>query len=87
MSAVRTVGVALFAAALSTSASAQYFGQNQVKYRSFDFKVLKTEHFDIYYYPEEQQNVDQVARMAERWYGRFNKLFNHKLRGRQPIVY
>lgn len=27
-------------------ASAQYFGQNKVHYRTFDFKVLKTEHFD-----------------------------------------
>jgi WD40 repeat protein len=87
MSGVRTLGVALFAAALATSASAQYFGQNQMQYRDFDFKVLKTEHFDIYYYPEERQNVEQVARMAERWYGRFAKLFNHHLHGRQPVIY
>jgi WD40 repeat protein len=87
MSGVRTLGVALFAAALATSASAQYFGQNQVQYRDFDFKVLKTEHFDIYYYPEERQNVEQVARMAERWYGRFSKLFSHQLSSRQPVIY
>jgi len=87
MSGVRTLGVALFAAALATSASAQYFGQNQMQYRNFDFKVLETDHFDIYYYPEERRNVDEVARMAERWYGRFHKLFNHKLSSRQPIIY
>ena len=87
MSGVRTLGVALFAAALAPSASAQYFGQNQMQYRNFDFKVLKTEHFDIYYYPEERQNVEEVARMAERWYGRFHKLFSHKLSTRQPIIF
>jgi hypothetical protein len=27
--------------------AAQYFGQNKVRYRTYDFKVLKTEHFDI----------------------------------------
>ena len=32
-----------------------YFGRNKVQYREFDFKVLKTDHFDIYYYPEEEQ--------------------------------
>ena len=32
---------------------AQYFGRNKVQYRTFDFKILKTEHFDLYYYPEE----------------------------------
>jgi hypothetical protein len=30
--------------------SAQYFGRNKVQYSSFDFKVLHTEHFDVYYY-------------------------------------
>ena len=28
----------------STSASAQYFGQNKVQYRQLDFKVLHTQH-------------------------------------------
>ena len=26
-----------------------YFGRNKVQYRNFDFQVLKTEHFDIYF--------------------------------------
>ena len=37
------------------SASAQYFGRNKVQYRTFDFQILKTEHFDLYYYPEEAE--------------------------------
>ena len=32
-----------------THSSAQYFGQNKVQYRKLDFKVLRTEHFDIYF--------------------------------------
>src|SRR5262245_19390959 len=32
---------------------AQYFGRNKVQYRSFKFEILKTEHFDLYHYPEE----------------------------------
>jgi hypothetical protein len=31
--------------------SAQYFGRNKVQYTNFDFKVIQTEHFDVYYYP------------------------------------
>jgi Tol biopolymer transport system component len=68
------------------SAQGDYFGQNKVQYREFDFKVLKTEHFDIYYYPEEEEAVRLAARMAERWYGRISKLLNHELRGRQPLI-
>ena len=39
---------------LTTSVSAQFFffGRNKVQYTEFDWHVLKTEHFDIYYYPE-----------------------------------
>src|SRR6185503_8179558 len=34
--------------------SAQYFGRNKVQYTDFDFKVIQTEHFDIYYYDRER---------------------------------
>ncbi len=63
-----------------------YFGQNKVQYRQFDFQVLKTEHFDIYFYPEEEEGARMAARMAERWYERLSKLLNHELRGRQPLI-
>jgi Tol biopolymer transport system component len=67
-------------------ASAQYFGRNKVQYEDFDFKVLATEHFDIYYYPEEEAAVRLAARMAERWYARLSKLLRHELSGRQPLI-
>jgi Tol biopolymer transport system component len=67
-------------------AAAQYFGANRVQYQTFDYKVLKTEHFDIYYYPEEEEAVRLVARMAERWYARLANILRHDLRGRQPLV-
>ena len=68
------------------AAHAQYFGRNQVRYRTFDFQVLKTEHFDIYYYPEERAAVEQTAPMAERWYARLSRLLGHTFASRQPIV-
>jgi Tol biopolymer transport system component len=67
-------------------AEAQYFGRNKVQYENFDFKTLKTEHFDILYYPEAQQAVEQAGRMAERWYTRLSRLFNHELSGRQVVI-
>ena len=76
----------VFVAPPAVSAQGDYFGQNKVQYRTFDFKVLKTEHFDIYYYPEEEAAARMAARMAERWYGRISKLLVHELRGRQPLI-
>jgi len=65
-------------------AEAQYFGRNSVQYEDFDFKVLKTDHFDIHYYPG--VDVELVALMAERWYERFAKLFDHELSDRQTLI-
>ena len=79
---------AALAAAVPSVATAQggYFGQNKVQYHKFDFKVLQTDHFDIYYYPEEEAAARVTARMAERWYGRISRLLTHELRGRQPLI-
>src|SRR5687768_11128750 len=74
------------AAPPAVSAQGDYFGQNKVQYRTFDFKVLKTEHFDVYYYPEEEAAARIASRMAERWYGRISQLLAHDLRGRQPLI-
>jgi len=70
----------------SAPAAAQYFGQNKVHYRSFDFQILKTDHFDIYFYESERPGIDIAARMAERWRVRLERLLKHELRGRQPLV-
>ena len=58
----------LISVGMAAPSSAQYFGRNKVRYERFDFKVLNTEHFDIYYYPEEEAAVQLAARMAERCY-------------------
>lgn len=67
------------------TANAQYFGRNKVQWERFNFKVLKTEHFDIYYYDREADVVNDVGRQAERWYERLSRIFNHSFT-RKPIV-
>ena len=52
---------------------------------SLRFRTLHTEHFDIYYYDREADVVNDVGRMAERWYFRLSKTFNHSF-NRKPIV-
>src|SRR6187402_1396322 len=71
---------------LPSTVGAQYFGRNKVQYRTFDFQILKTEHFDLYYYPEEAEAAAIVARLAERWHSRLSRFFGHELRGRQPLI-
>jgi Tol biopolymer transport system component len=67
-------------------AAQDYFGRNKVQYKTFDFQILKTEHFDIYFYPEEREGIDISARLAERWYARLQRVFAYSLSSRQPLV-
>jgi len=78
--------LALSLAAIPTSASAQYFGRNKVQYETFDFRILKTPHYDIHFYPEEADAVEDAARMGERWYERFARLFQHEFEQPKPII-
>ena len=74
------VSVVARAAERSSPLGAQYFGRNKVEYVDFDFRILATEHFDVYYYPREERAARMAAQLAERWYARFSTLLNHDLR-------
>jgi Tol biopolymer transport system component len=82
---VRTL-VALSLLLTPIGASAQHFGRNKVEYEDFDFQILATEHFDIYYYDQEERAARMAARLAERWYARLSTLLNHQFDRRQPLV-
>lgn len=79
--------VVLAASVAATPVRAQgYFGQNQVQYDRFDWRVLETEHFLVYYYPEERAASIDAARMAERGYARLSRILDHQFREKKPIV-
>ena len=81
------VALLVFASgALAPDLAAQYYGRNKVQYQSFDFKIMKTRHFDIYFYLEDEQTVKLAGLMAERWYARLSRMFNYEMRTRQPLV-
>ncbi len=78
--------VAALLLALVPEAQAQYFGRNKVRYDDFDFRILETEHFDLYYYEGMEQASRDVARMAERWYDRLSTILGHEFDERKSIV-
>ena len=90
-SSVGRVAVVVGLAALGLSlvpeeASAQYFGRNKVQYETFEWRNLQTDHFKIYFYPEEEEPVTDAARMGERWYSRLTRVFNHEFEDIKPII-
>jgi Tol biopolymer transport system component len=85
----RTVLVTLMASGTfaSRAASQEYFGQNQVQYKDFDWQVIETEHWLIHYYPSEHEAAIQGARMAERDYARLSRILGHEFREKKPILF
>src|SRR5215212_6376871 len=83
---MRFLSALLIFFSVASSAEAQYFGRNKVQYQDFKFELLRTEHFDIYFYDEERASAARVGRMAERWYARLSQVFHHDIESRQPLV-
>jgi len=76
----------LLVSGVPATLEAQYFGRNKVQYQQFDFQVLRTPHYDLHYYPEAAETMEDVARMAERWYERIARVFEHEIRERRPLI-
>ncbi|MGQ0586615.1 MAG: BamA/TamA family outer membrane protein [Gammaproteobacteria bacterium] len=76
----------LAAGACATGAGAQYFGGNKVRYENPEFRVLASEHFDVYTYPEADAGAAEAAVLMERWYRRLEDALDHELKGRQPLI-
>ncbi|MFN2571537.1 MAG: hypothetical protein ABR537_07990 [Gemmatimonadales bacterium] len=63
-----------------------YFGQNKIQYRRFDWRVLRGEHVDLYYYPEEEELGRVALAYAEESYDSLEHRFNHAVIRRIPLI-
>ena len=84
LTAAAVVGACL--PACSAFAQNSYFGQNQVQYQKFDWRVKKTEHFDVHYYKGMEEASVIAARMAERSYARLSRIMGYTFKERKPII-
>jgi len=64
-----------------------YFGRNKVQYTEFEWQVLKTDHLDIYYYPEMKGLAEQGAWLAEEAYQYLEDKFNCNVGRRIPLIF
>src|SRR5437660_1696600 len=77
----------LFGAAPLVAQCLYCFGKNKVQSQAFDFHIIQTEHFEVYYYPAERSAALDGARIAERWYARLSRVLHHQFQGRKPIIF
>jgi len=63
-----------------------YFGQNKIQYEQFDWQIMKTDHFHIYYYKEEKTIAGIAASILETAHAELELKFNHTLRDTVPMI-
>lgn len=63
------------------------FGRNKIQYDNFEWYILKTEHFDVYYYPEMQDLAEKGAYQAEQAYQKLSKVFHYDINRRIPLIF
>lgn len=64
-----------------------FFGRNKVQYEDFDWKVLRTEHFNIYYYGETERIAEIGAAYAEEIYSELAEKLNHVVTRKIPLIF
>jgi len=64
-----------------------WFGRNKVQYTDFDWQILQTDHFDIYYYSEMKDLAERGAYIAEESYKALEEKFNHTVSNRIPLIF
>lgn len=62
------------------------FGKNKVQYFPFTWQKMATPHFDLYFYPEEEELAGYAAAMAEAKYADLEGRFGHSVRRRVPLI-
>lgn len=63
-----------------------YFGKNKVSYTDFDWQVMTTEHFRIYFYTAAEDIAKIAASVAEESYENLSVKFNHEIKRKIPLI-
>ena len=63
-----------------------YFGKNRIRYNDFKWNIYKTDHFEIYYYPEIEPHLERVTSYAESAYQQVSSDLKHDLAFKVPLV-
>ncbi len=81
----RATAILLIILATAPPISAQ-FGKNKIQYDRFNWKIYASPHFDVHYYPEAEEFVEEVVSYAESAYLKISQDLDHELRFRVPLI-
>ncbi len=79
--------IVLALASLAVPEQVLGFGKNKIAYQNFDWRIYRSPHFDVYYYPEEEALLQEVVSDAESQYMRLSQMLDHEIKFRIPLIY
>ncbi len=63
------------------------FGKNKIQYRDFDWQIYHSPHFDLYYYKQEEAQLQKVVSFAESAYDQLSREFNFQIKDPVPLIF
>ncbi len=63
------------------------FGQNKISYRSFDWRIYHSPHFNVYYYKAEESSLQKVVSFAESDYDDVSRFLNFQIKDPIPLIF
>jgi len=78
--------VSILALSLASSATAQNFGKNKIRYDTFVWEVYPTPHFRISFYDRVQPSLPKLASFAESAYDELARKLNFQVAAPIPMI-
>lgn len=88
--AAASAALAFVATAAPKEAAAQfipYYGKNKVKYDNFAWRIYKSPHFEVYYYPEFEQHLGRLVSYLESSYLKVSTGLKHEMSAPIPVIF
>src|SRR4051794_6420029 len=63
-----------------------YYGKNRIRYNDFKWRIYNTDHFEIYFYPDVEPQLERVTSYAESAYQQVSSQLKHDLAFKVPLV-
>ena len=77
----------LLAAAPAGAQFIPYYGKNKVKYDNFAWRVYKSPHFEVYYYPDFEQHLARLTSYLESGYLKISTGLKHEMPRPIPVIF
>jgi hypothetical protein len=72
--------------ALGQASFAPFYGKNRVKYDKHGWQVYRSPHFEVYYYPEFEQELGRLVSYAESAYEKVSNDLKHEISFPIPLI-